>query len=336
MRIFWSALVISLVGLIAQAASPFSPRIIRMMTAAPPGSLSPTLMGTSVADASDSAVPAGYTKVFSDEFDGDRLDTTKWWTRTLHNGGTLDHYNDEAQRYRENGNHPVGGGILKLVANPPNAAHPNHWESGMIRAKTKFGKYGYYETRVKMPRGLGVWPAFWLSPEDQKWGGEIDMFEFVNNGTPADNINTIHTGAVATPTAQNTWPGPQKLRYLETHPSYNSRWTYWTAPFNFPDAYHVIGCLWDTDDTVTIWIDGVMIVKYQYLWVHQNGADAGWASLMLNLVIGGSKWAGKNGVDTSEPQILEVDYVRVYQRSDKVQTAISNVGRDFCPANGGC
>ena len=175
----------------------------------------------------------------------------------------------------------------------------------MIRAKTKFGKYGYYETRVRMPRGLGVWPAFWLSPENQQWGGEIDVFEFVNNGSPADNINTIHTGAIVTPTAQIPWPGPQKLRYLYTHPSYNAKWTYWTAPFNFPDDYHVIACLWDTDDTVTIWIDGVMIVKYQYFWVHQNGADAGWASLMLNLVIGGSKWAGKNGIDTSEPQVLE-------------------------------
>src|SRR5262245_24369295 len=103
MKIFWSAVVLSLAVLLAQADSSFSSRIVQ--TAAPPVVLAPTRVGNSVAYADDSAlVPAGYTKIFSD----DRLDTTKWWTRLLHQGGTLDHYNDEAQRYRENGNHPVG------------------------------------------------------------------------------------------------------------------------------------------------------------------------------------------------------------------------------------
>ena len=57
---------------------------------------------------------AGWELVFSDEFNGDKLDRTKWATRYLYNNETMDHFNDENQRYRDN--HIVSGGVLNLVA----------------------------------------------------------------------------------------------------------------------------------------------------------------------------------------------------------------------------
>ena len=70
----------------------------------------------------------------------------------------------------------------------------------MIRSKMTF-KYGYYEARVKMPPGLGMWPAFWLNSDSTSegkvsWPPEVDVFEFVNNGKE-DTVTQFHMGAVA-------------------------------------------------------------------------------------------------------------------------------------------
>ena len=64
-----------------------------------------------------SAAPAhsaGWELVFSDEFDGDKLDRNKWATRYIYQNETMDHFNDEKERYRDN--HVVSGGVLILVA----------------------------------------------------------------------------------------------------------------------------------------------------------------------------------------------------------------------------
>jgi beta-glucanase (GH16 family) len=279
-------------------------------------------------------VPPGYVKVFSDEFNREQLDTQKWWTRYIYSGGTLDFLNDEQERYREDHNHIESNGILNLTAYVDHSLDPNGrniYRSGMIRSKFTL-KYGYLEARVKMPRGLGVWPAFWLNSDADPtgritWPPEVDIFEFVNNGTD-DKINMLHTGVIN--------QGAQTGDFLYTDPNFNEQWTYWTAPFDFPDRYHVIGLLWDTDDTVTTFVDGLPIVKRSYKWVYNDGTPAGFAHILLNLAIGGS-WAGRYGVDNNAfPQALAIDYVRVYQKLGHWQTGSSFVGVDLCPVDGGC
>jgi beta-glucanase (GH16 family) len=275
-------------------------------------------------------VPAGSTLVFDDEFDEPQLDTTKWWTRYVYAGGTLDTLsaNQEQELYRENMNHVMTGSSIKLMARKVasnGGMYPVNYESGMLRSKTIL-KYGYFEARVKMPGGLGVWPAFWLNPEDTKWPPEIDIFEFVNNGQE-DKIDMLHTGVID--------HGAQMSTFLFTDPAFNTQWTFWTAPFNFPDDFHVVAALWDeASESVATYVDGTMIVRRGYHWVHDDGTDAGYAHVLVNLAIGGP-WAGRHGVDDSAfPQGLEVDYVRVYQAT--VDTSQSTTGKDLCPAGGGC
>ncbi|HET7542645.1 MAG TPA: family 16 glycosylhydrolase [Polyangiaceae bacterium] len=283
--------------------------------------------------ASSPWVPAGYDLVFDDEFEGATLDTGKWWTRYPYAGGTQDTLNDEAERYRENGNHVMTGSTLKLTAykNNPDSSHA--YSSGMVRAKTLI-RYGYLEARVKMPKGIGAWPAFWMvsepgdgNPNALSWPPEIDIFEFVNNGVE-DRTNMLHTGVID--------HGAQTSAFLYTDPNFNSQWTYWTAPFDFTESFHVIGLLWDENDQVTTYVDGTRLVTRSYHWLHDDASDAAFANVQLNYAIGG-QWAGRHGIDdTVFPQAFEIDYVRVYQKASDHRIVQSSIGVELCPPGGGC
>jgi len=284
-------------------------------------------------------VPAGYVGVFDDEFDGTRFDTAKWWTRLIYENGAKDFLNDEQQRYRENGNHIVANGALDLVAKKVHGdGRRDAYESGVARSKRTF-KYGYFETRAKLPRGRGVWPGFWLNSSVSSngtavWPPEIDIFEYVLNDVE-EKPNFMHSDVKVQPGPNP----PQDGSYIRTNRRYvrgpTDNLNYYDAPFDFRDGWHVYGALWDTDDTVTIYIDGVEIQKRHYLWTN-SAATPGFAHVILQLAIGGN-WAGKFGIDDAAfPQAASFDYVRVYQKPDKIMTGVDTIGRDRCPANRPC
>jgi beta-glucanase (GH16 family) len=277
-----------------------------------------------------SFVPSGYKKVFADEFDGPRLDTGKWWTRYIYNDGALDFLNDEQQRYREDRNHVMTGHSLTLVARKDG---DGGYLSGMIRSKATF-KYGYFEARIKIPAGVGVRPAFWLNSarrdSDGKiaWPPEIDIAEIANNGVE-DTTSMLHVGLIS--------HGAQdgKIRYAD--PEFHGDWSYWRAPATLAGNFHVLGALWDRDDTLSFFVDGYLIYKVAYKWVYDDGSPAGYANVILDLAIGGPQWAGRHGVDDAAfPQALEIDYVRVYQQPDYKRLGTDTVGKDLCPAQGEC
>ena len=300
------------------------------------------LTASSQPAADSSFVPKDYVEVFGDEFNEPALDLSKWWTRYIYNNGMQDSLNDEKERYRENGNHVMTGATLKLVAknvrdNDPRGAN---YESGMIRSKVTM-KYGYFEARIRVPGGVGVWPAFWLNSDaaadgSLAWPPEVDIFEFVNNGKD-DRPNMIHMGAIirapqkgphARPPGTNPWGGDLLYADPKLAGTRGGGGEY-IAPFNFPDAFHIFALLWDTDDTLTWFIDGKPIMKRRYKWVYPEGKDAPYAHVLLNLSIGGN-WAGRYGIDdTAFPQAIEIDYVRVYQKKGNEKTGKSQLGHDL-------
>ncbi len=257
-----------------------------------------------------SHVPANYQLAFNDEFNGTSLNRQKWFTRFIQAGGTLDTLNDELQRYTDNNTHMVANGVLSLtarqVASNTNAGLP--YESGMIRSDWT-ARYGYYEARVKMPGGLGVWPAFWLNSDASdtgrlSWPPEIDIFEFVNNGVE-DTTRMLHSGISASPLY------PSAYQYAD--PAFDKMWTFWAAPFHFHEGWHTVGAEW-TPESVTLYIDGMKIYTRTHSWTYSDGALAGPAHIILNLAIGG-QWAGRHGIDnTAFPQALQIDWVRAYRR----------------------
>ncbi|MES1186223.1 MAG: glycoside hydrolase family 16 protein [Myxococcales bacterium] len=259
-----------------------------------------------------SYVPPGYGLVFNDEFSGSSLNRQKWFTRYIYASETLDRLNDENQRYADNDNHRVSGGVLSLVAKREKLSQPSgiNYQSGMIRSDFTL-RYGFFEARVKMPSGLGTWAAFWINSDVSETGRlghppEIDFFEFVNNGKD-DKVNKIHCAATRTPDGFKPRFLYQNERFVEQHQDYR-------APFNFDEAFHTVGVEWTPAD-FTLYVDGLKIVTRTVEWKYKDGELAGPAHVLLNLAIGG-QWAGRYGIDDAAfPQALAVDWVRIYQKA---------------------
>jgi beta-glucanase (GH16 family) len=263
-------------------------------------------------------IPAGYVPTFCDEFNGTALDRTRWKTRYIYSNETLDRLNNEQQRYRDNNNHLVANGTLKLMAYKVTSNDPwgINYESGMIRS-VHTQKYGYFEARVKFPGGVGVWPAFWLNPDygtggELLWPPEIDILEYVVNGRE-DTVDMVHTGVIVNHGGGN-YEAVRDGRFLYNDPNFHTDWTYYRNPGgSLANQWHTFGLEWDAT-TATTYLNGRKLVTRGYKWKHDDGRDAPPAHILLNLAIGGD-WAGRYGIDDSKfPQAFEIDYVRAYRK----------------------
>ncbi len=162
--------------------------------------------------------------------------------------------------------------------------------------------YGRFESRIKLPRGQGIWPAFWMLPTDNKYGswaasGEIDILEAINTNAADGNTiyGSIHFG--------NTWPNNQ-----HTTVAYN-------PSTNIADNYHTYAVEWEPRQ-IRWYVDNVLY-STQTQWSSGGGAypapfDQRFHAL-LNLAVGGN-WPGSPNSATAFPQQMLVDYVRVYQK----------------------
>ena len=218
-------------------------------------------------------------------------------TRYIYDNGRLDHLKDEWQRYRDNDNHVFEDDGLSLVARVTGGLKPGGIESGMLRSRWT-GQYGYFEARMKVPPGRGLWPAFWLNPEDKVWPPEIDIMEIVNNGrdTTRNSFHYVHG------------KGPRKTTRVS---SKLDKFGAYRPGFDYADDFHVFAVDW-TADRVRHYVDDVLVVERGYAWEHQNGRDAGPAHVLVNLAVGGG-WPGAPQPDTPFPARLQLDYIRVWQ-----------------------
>lgn len=243
----------------------------------------------------DITVPPGYRLVWNDEFEaGAEPDSDKWKYETGH--GDNGWGNNEIQNYIAGSKDgvtcaEVENGILKISARKVGN------EVYSIRMNTKENwKYGWFEARLKLPKGKGTWPAFWMLPEPfTSWpdGGEIDIMEEV--GYDANKVlSTIHCGAY------NGSNGQQKggSSYISTAQT----------------EFHVYAAEW-TEEYISFLIDG----KEHFRYTNDKKGNATWPfttdfNLKLNLAWGGN-WGGAQGVDESAlPATYEIDYVRVFQK----------------------
>jgi beta-glucanase (GH16 family) len=233
----------------------------------------------------------------------------EFYTRYVYGGGRLDHLNKEWQRYRDDGNHIIGGDSLKLVARVVNELREGGIESGMIRSKWS-GKYGYIECRVKVPRGRGFWPACWLNPQDQKWPPEIDIVELVNNGVDGTNssFHFVHEGK-----------NQENPRII--YSSLNNRKAY-KPGFDYSGAFHTFAVEW-TQDRVKHFVDDRLVIDREFQWRHSDGSDGGDAHVLANLAVGG-KWPAPPKSLDDFPAAMEIDFIRVWQLDSGVKHSLNS------------
>ena len=258
--------------------------------------------------------------VWSDEFDGTAVDTTKWSFQIGDGCPELCGWgNNELQYYRAE-NATVADGILTITAQEESFMGASY-TSARLRTMGKGDfTYGRIEARARMPQGQGMWPAFWLLPTEQVYGGwaasgEIDVVEVLGH-EPEKAIGTIHYGG----------PSPANV---------SSGNDYILEGTTFADDFHVFAVEWHpgimrwyVDDTLY----GTLTDWYSTEGEFPAPFDQDF-HLLLNLAVGGN-FPGNPDSTTVFPQTYDIDYVRVYE-TDNTPPTISisspNDGAVFLP-----
>jgi len=242
--------------------------------------------------------------VWSDEFDQPNIDLSKWsYDIGVGNWGWG---NNEAQYYTSNSNNSfIENGKLVIKANNNNFGTQNY-TSARLKTKNKGDwTYGKFVIRAKLPAGRGTWPAIWMLPTSNIYGGwpysgEIDIMEAVGH-----DYGIIH-GTV----------------HSETY-----NWNFGIPPSSgeifvddFNSEFHDYIIEWD-EYGIRWFIDDIQYHSYP----NYNQGSSVWPfdqnfHLILNIAIGGT-WGGQEGIDNSIfPVQMEVDYVRVYQHVNQPET----------------
>ena len=272
-------------------------RVARVVSASIALSLA-AVVGVSVGGCSSD--PQGDTRpyqlVWSDEFDGTALDDSKWTIETGSSFGTQQLDFDTARA----DNISVSGGNLVFTARKE-SYNGDPYTSGRMKTDGKFSRVcGRFEARLKMPKGIGMWPAFWLLGSDENtvpWPGcgEIDVME--NRGSEP---STIH-GSLHGP----GYSGGGAFTESYTLPNGGV----------FSDDFHIFAVEWDAgelrwyvDDTLYQTRTSDTLARSK-TWVFDDKAFF----MILDLAIGGVYGPAPDAT-TVFPQTMLVDYVRVYAR----------------------
>jgi beta-glucanase (GH16 family) len=284
-----------------------SPRRLRTaaVLAVAVAALSTTVTTTGSASGSPEAgaqpAPGIAAVTFADEFNGpagSRVDGGRWLTETGNNNGA----NRELQWYTNSATNAAldGQGNLVITARRENPGNFNCWygrceyTSARLNTSGRFTQtYGHFEARMQIPRGQGIWPAFWMLGNNigsVGWptSGEIDIMENIGR-----EPNTVH-GTLHGP----GYSGAEGI---------GAGFSIGTA---FANAFHVFAIDW-SPNRITWSVDGNV---YQTRTPADLGGDR-WVFdhpffIILNLAVGG-EWPGYPDGSTVFPQRLVIDYVRV-------------------------
>lgn len=233
--------------------------------------------------------------VWEDEFNGTTVNSQNW-TYDLGAGGWG---NNELQTY-DTASATVQNGELLITARKN--ANGSYSSARLKTQGLKSWTYGRVAARMRLPRGQGIWPAFWMlgtNITSVGWPkcGEIDIMEMIGGGEDRDDsvYGTIHwdnNGHAAT--------GSSRIELAD--------------PEIFHDDYYVFDVEWSP--TAIVWhIDGVETARVSIDRTALPDREEFHSPffIVLNLAVGGS-WPGSPDATTEFPQVLAVDWVRVYQR----------------------
>ncbi len=258
--------------------------------------------------------PSDWKLVWSDEFNSKAgiAPNSRVWGQEVGDGTAIGNsgWGNSELEYYTNGTNNVatdGLGNLNITAKKADGSllcyyGPCEYTSARLLTKNRFEvAYGRIEARIKVPRGAGLWPAFWMLGTDidqVNWpqSGEIDIMENVGR-LPNQVFGTLHG------------------------PGYSGGQSYgkvYDLGKPVADNYHVFAVEWQPNKI--IWsIDGI-----PYFTATPNDAflqGKQWVYnhpffILMNVAVGGN-FGGAVGTDTVFPQTMSVDYVRLFQTKPK-------------------
>ncbi len=272
---------------------------------------------------------AGWKLVWNDEFDGRSIDRSKW-DFDLGNG-FYDYKNqawvpgwgnEELQYYTDApANASVKDSLLTIRAQKE-SLHGCGYTSARLKTRKRDGtplfttRYGRIEFRAKVPWGKGLWPALWMLPQDDRYGGwaasgEIDLMEIAGE-KPHEVLSSIHFGS--------TYPRRSLVTWVHPLPAGST-----------VSDWHVYAVEWEPGE-LRFFVDGVPTCVADHWWSCSRleageGVDAEgpadlhpWPApfdqpfyLVMNVAVGGN-FPGAPNEATRFPAELVVDYVRVYEK----------------------
>jgi beta-glucanase (GH16 family) len=271
-----------------------------------------------------------WTLVWQDEFDGNQLDINKW-DFDLGNG-FFDYRvhqwvsgwgNEELQYYTNDFENVQVRDSCLFIRAVKAPLHGCGYTSARLKTKARDGRllfgtlYGRVEVKAKVPWGKGLWPAIWMLPVNDKYGGwaasgEIDLMEIVGE-VPTEVLNSLHFGSSY----------PRRSLITTTH----------KLPEGSTVAdWHTYGVEWEPGE-IRFYVDGVQTCTYTHWWSCSKsdggqGVEASseddlnaWPApfdqpfyLLMNVAVGGN-FPGHPNEKTHFPAELVVDWVRVYEKT---------------------
>lgn len=240
---------------------------------------------------------AGWTQVWSDEFDGTAgalPSATNWKfdVGTDWGNAQLEYDTDRATNAALD-----GAGNLVITARKESFQGRQYTSARITTEGKQSFQYGKIEARMKLPSGRGLWPAFWLLGTDLPavgWpaAGEIDVMEY-RGQEPSTVIGSIHGPGYS---AGNAITKSKTL----------------TAT-RFDNSFHIFTAEWSAE-RIAFYVDGLL-----YHTVLKSQVPGPWVFdkpfyIILNVAVGGN-FVGAPDIFTPFPQTMVVDWVRVYQRN---------------------
>jgi len=277
--------------------------ILPMAACTPKATESETSAETSAKPTTETPQLEGYNLLWSDEFDGDVMDETKWNYEPHEPGWT----NNELQEYTTSTDNVfVRDGNLVLKALKTTKDGQDYYTSGKVTGQNKTDfMYGKVVVSAKVPEGQGLWPAIWMMPQDESYYGqwpkcgEIDIMESLGNDTTI-SYSTIHYG--------------------EPHAEQQGTITK-EGDESFSAQFHEYSVEWEPGE-MRFYTDGELVLTCNDWFTAEEGMDdkpypAPFNQpfyIQMNLAVGGN-WPGNpdSTTDFSKAE-FEVDYVRVYQK----------------------
>ncbi|MGW0855806.1 discoidin domain-containing protein [Streptomyces sp. NPDC002690] len=249
--------------------------------------------------------------VWSDEFDGaagGKPDSSKWRADPgVGPNNELEYYTDHRNAALDGAGHLVMEARKETTAgsscppDPLSGSTTCQYTSARMNTGATFQfTYGRVEARLKVPKGNGLWPAFWMMGADfltgRPWpyNGEVDIMEILGKDVKTA-YSTVHAPAY------NGGGGIGSPYTLPGNADFSDDYHTWAADWNSR------GITFSLDGRTVFTLDKDQVEQTRGPWIFDHPHY-----MILNLAVGGD-WPGPTDAGTPFPAKMLVDYVRVYQ-----------------------